>query len=359
LIIGKQVRYGDDWVEDADHDFKVNTERFMKTHTFVQGMTGSGKTNLILKIIDELVQERPEVQLLFFDDQEEFTLVPRRYSNVITISKEKTPKVFTVEHAYELGLQTRRKGQSLVLNLSGFKEQGEKETYVKNFLEGFYSEKKKIGTPCLLIIDEADLFVPTRSKRKNVVSRDVIVDYCKRARKLNISVLLATQFSSSVEIDARREMENFFIGRTKERRDRSAVCEMLGDNSIFDDLGWGLKQGQFYVRGDALTHQLKLIQTDVTEIDKKLAGVKEEESLTDLSQIYEKSVTEHNDLTLVEMLRQQLGKVENELRISKSKELTDEIRQHLIDMGYNDGIRKAKEQYEAENGRFTKFMRKI
>jgi len=354
LIIGKDITK-----EDQSVDFELHVPTFLKTHTFLQSITGHGKTNLILNVVDGLIQERPDIQLVFLDDQEEFTFIPRKYKNVILISKERTPNIFTTKHAFELGKQSRKNGQSLVLKLSDFAKSEDKELFVANFLEGFKSEGKKIGTPCLLIIDEADLFVPTRSKRKNVVSRDPIIWYCKRARKLNISVLLATQYSSAVDIDARREMENYFIGKTKQRTDRNAVCEMLGDNSIFDNLGWGLKKGQFYVRGDALSKDLTLLLTKETKIEKRLAGVDEEKSYSDLSKIYEESITGHQNLSLIEMLQKKINDLEKELTVTKSKELTDEIRKHLIDMGFNEGLKKAKEQYETDKGKFTRFVEKL
>ncbi len=177
MIIGKEVKLGDNFVQEIGKDFDVNTDQLMKYHAFVQGQTGSGKTNVILELIDKLVAERPEMQLVIIDDQEEFTFLPRYFSNVIEISKKKTPKVFNKEHAWQLGIQSRRKTQSLVINLSGFKERADREKYVEKFLDGFWSDKKEDeGIPCLLVIDEADLFVPSRSKRKNVSSRDIIVE---------------------------------------------------------------------------------------------------------------------------------------------------------------------------------------
>ncbi len=353
MIIGKDITE-----EGQSIDFNLDVKTLMQTHTFLQAITGHGKTNLILNLVDGLIQQRPDIQLVFLDDQEEFTFIPKKYRHVILISKERTPKVFTPKLAFELGKQSRRNGQSLVIKLSDFTKPEDKELFVANFLNGFKSEGKKIGTPCLLVIDEADIFCPTVSKAKNVVSRDPIIWYCKRARKLNISVIIATQYSSAVHIDARREMENYFIGKTKQRTDRKAVCEMLGDNSIFDDLGWGLKKGQFYVRGDALSKDLKKLQTVESKIEKKIAGIEEDDS-SSLSEIYEESVLQHNDLTVIEMLQKKLTETEKELTISKSKELTDEIRKNLIDRGFNEGLKKAKEQYEQDKGKLTRFMEKL
>lgn len=360
MIIGNQVNYTDDWKQEVNEvaDFELNVPTFMKTHTFLQAMTGSGKTNLILELSDGLMQERKDTQFIFFDEQEEFTGIPKKYKNVVLISSKDTPKVFTTGHAYELGLQSRRTGQSLVIKLADFKQQKDKELFVANFLEGYKSEGKKYGTPCVIVIDEADLFVPTLSKAKNVASREPIIWYCKRARKLNISIVLATQYSSAIHIDARREMENYFIGRTKQRSDRKAVCEMLGENSIFDTLGWGLKKGQFFVRGDALSQHLMLIQTKESDITKKEAGV-DEKSTSSLSKIYEQSITEHSELTVLEMLQKKVAELEKELVVAKSKELTDDMRKNLIDMGYNEGLQKGIEQEREGKGKFTKFVEKL
>ncbi len=85
---------------------------------------------------------------------------------------------------------------------------------------------------------------------------------------------MSTPYSSEVEIRARRECANRFIGKTTELRDRRAVTEMLGDPKILDSL-WDLEVGQFYVRGDALTTQLSKIQVDFSEIVKVEAGVQQ------------------------------------------------------------------------------------
>jgi len=85
---------------------------------------------------------------------------------------------------------------------------------------------------------------------------------------------LSTQFSSEVEIRARRECANRIIGKTTELRDRRAVAEMLGDRSILDEL-WELEVGQFFVRGDALTPKLSKIQVHVSDIKKLELEVKE------------------------------------------------------------------------------------
>ncbi len=95
MIIGKDITE-----EDQSVDFELDVPTFLKTHTFLQSITGHGKTNLILNVVDGLIQERPDIQLVFLDDQEEFTFIPKKYKNIILISKDRTPNIFTTKHAF-------------------------------------------------------------------------------------------------------------------------------------------------------------------------------------------------------------------------------------------------------------------
>ena len=94
MIIGKDFTDGEQVA-----DFNLDVSTFLKTHTFLQSITGHGKTNLTLNVVDGLINERPDIQFAFLDDLEEFTFIPKKYKNIILISKQKTPDIFTTGHA--------------------------------------------------------------------------------------------------------------------------------------------------------------------------------------------------------------------------------------------------------------------
>jgi len=73
-------------------DFELDLKTLLNTHTFIQGQTGSGKTSLILKIVEEVRKARPDIQMIFLDDQEEFTEIPLQYPKIKLISRDTTPK---------------------------------------------------------------------------------------------------------------------------------------------------------------------------------------------------------------------------------------------------------------------------
>ena len=45
-------------VIDSNEEFSLEMSKFFKTNTFIQGMTRSGKTNLILKIVEGMTIEK-------------------------------------------------------------------------------------------------------------------------------------------------------------------------------------------------------------------------------------------------------------------------------------------------------------
>lgn len=262
MIIGKNL--------EDNSDFDVVLPTLLRTHTFIEGMTGSGKTSLIIKIVEGIKKKRPDVQMVFVDDQEEFTGIPVLYPNFKLISRNATPKIFTLDHAKYIGEQTRRLGISVVLKLNDFEEANDREGFLAEFLRGFKYVEKEVGKPAIVFIDEADQYCPSKSNRANISSRYPIVNLTKRARKQNISIVLSTQYLSEVDIRARRECANRIVGKTTELRDRRIVAELLGDKSVTDEL-FDLRAGHFFVRGEAFKAGISRIYVEESNISRRQA----------------------------------------------------------------------------------------
>lgn len=309
-------------------DFNLDLSALLRTHTFIQGMTGSTKTNLILKLVELVKKERPDVQMVFLDDQEEYTEIPNVFKDFKLIDSDF--KFFSIERAQDIGEQSRRLGRSIVVKLDEFDDHGDREKFVAEFIKGFASLGKEVGKPVILFIDEADQYCPTKSNRSNIPSRYPIINMMKRARKQNISIVLATQFLSEVEIRARRECANRICGKTTELRDRRIVAELLADTKIADEL-FDLRKGEFYVRGEMFPKGISKIHVEKSEITKKEAGVatvkptKTVQNLDDL--ILESAVDKRTDQTLdssivagkVIILEEQIADLKKQLAEEKIK----------------------------------------
>lgn len=322
---------------EDNSDFELDLKILLKTHTFIQGMTGSGKTSLILKLVEQVKKERPDVQMVFLDDQEEFTEIPNQFDGFKLISRGTTPKIFTLDHANDIGKQTRRLGMSVVINLHDFEDQSDREEFVGEFLRGFSSIGKEIGTPAIVFIDEADVYVPTKSNKANIPSRYPIVNLTKRARKQNIAIMLSTQYLSEVDIRARRECANRIVGKTTELRDRRTVSELLGDPKIADEL-FDLTAGNFFVRGEIFQKGISKIYVEESKITRKEAGVAHEEVKQSDYDVFEEAVENKNEQNLVEILDEKIANLEKQLADQKVK----------TDQAYSEGFLKADQQWRSK-----------
>lgn len=272
MILGKDI--------ETNEDFVIFANTLLKSHTFMNGVTGSGKTNTILKIIEmmktaEFKARFHEIQIILISVKDDYVLVPKHYNNFILFSKSQYPQIFDVTLAFEVGQRARETSLSMVIKTSDFNTLKERQEFVGRFMEGFRSIKLEKANPVLFVIDESDVFVEN-TRTKNHPSRDIIIDATERARSEGISLLLATQYATQVHPWARANCSNRIVGLTVELIYRKTVAEMLGDKSLADGL-WNLKTGQFYFRGHAFPSGLHLVQVDRSVIEMPQAGIQYKE----------------------------------------------------------------------------------
>jgi len=311
------LKIGTNLVDESD--FELDLKIYKKTHTFIQAMTGGGKTSLILKLEQESRKADPDMQTVYLDDQEEFTDIPKMFSNFRLISKDTMPKIFTVNHAKGLGIQVRRLGLSVVVDLHQFKVKADRTAFVAGFLEGFMSVGKEVGTPAKIIIDEADQYCPRIDKKITTESKEQIIDVAKRGRKYNITIVIATQYLSEVDISARRECANRIVGKATEPSDRRVVKGLMGLTQKQADELFDFTAGNFYVRGEMFVKGVSRIFVPESEITRKQAGVVPTATVKSLDDILERAVENKTDQTLVEVLQLKIGDLEKQLAQEKIK----------------------------------------
>ena len=334
-------------VIETNEPFAIKTPIFLKTHTLLQAITGGGKTGLILKIIEELrspesVAKYGYIPIVMSDDSGEFLKIPEYYNDFVVLDKKHYGEIFNINDAFELGKKTRQLGISVILKMNDIGDRKDQEFFMAEFIKGFRSVGREDWKPCLLIIDEAELFVPTTSKRKNVASREQLIDACKRAKKENIAILLATQFASDIHIDARRELANRIIGKTVELADRRLVADMLGDRSLVDKL-WGLKVGEFYMRGDALSHNLLHVQVDESKIATPDVGIKiKVQDNKIVGDVLKTALSHEGQEPLVISLQRKIDRQTDEITELKENEFTLEWQKKIFDEGYAEALTDSK-----------------
>jgi hypothetical protein len=110
-------------------------------------------------------------------------------------------------------------------------------------LGGIYQEVAARRTPYLLIVEEADRFVPQAGERLPILG-----EVARRGRKRGLGLLLATQRPSLVDKNVLSQCTNQLIGRLLIQNDLQAVAQFFPGHGLPKQLT-GLAPGMFYALG--------------------------------------------------------------------------------------------------------------
>jgi hypothetical protein len=335
-------------------DYHINDTELLNNNTFVTGITRSGKTNLILKLIEivrseEFKAKHGEVPIIIFDTDGEYLNVPKIQSDFVLFENEgKYAEIFNIENAKSLAQTVRNDLLSIVIKLTDFANREDREKFVAEFIRGLRTDEREDWHPMLVLIDEADLFIPTVSKQKNSHSRFELIECAKRGLKEGISMFVATQTASSVHIDLRRQCFNQIMGGQAERSDRRVASEMLDNPDVFNKL-WNLKRGEFFVRGRAFTNTATLVQVDKASIDTPTIGIKIESKSKETVQEFVVNRMQGSTKNLIETYEEKIAKLQDEIKILNTTQWTQQKQQSAYDEGKFDGRLQTQDEYKKKS----------
>jgi len=205
----------------------------------ILGIRGSGKTNTGVVIVEGLLEEsRPMVVIDPLDvwwGLRSSTGGSRAGFKVVVCGGEHgdlplaegdgaTLADFVVEHQVPLVLSLRHLRKAA------------QQRFVTSFAEQLYHRKgeTKHRVPLLVVIDEADSFVPQRVGGNEARMVGAIEDLVRRGRSAGIGVLMISQRAASINKDVLTQIELLIAHRHTSPQDRSALKAWIEAN---DDAG--------------------------------------------------------------------------------------------------------------------------
>jgi DNA helicase HerA-like ATPase len=232
--------------------FEIDLQSLATTRLFIQGTSGSGKSYLLRKILEET---HAVVQHFVIDPDGEFRTLRERFDYVLVgAGGDTTPDPATAER---LALRLRELGASVILDLYELEREAQDE-FVARFLEGLMRAPKSPERPALVVVDEVDKFAPNRSGSD---AAKAVINVACRGRKRGYAIIPATQRISKVHKDVVAECLNKLIGLTDLDIDRKRVAEELGFETRAErDSLKRLQPGEFYAYGPALGRELALVR---------------------------------------------------------------------------------------------------
>ncbi|MDQ0391184.1 helicase HerA domain-containing protein [Labrys monachus] len=246
----------------------LDIEELLATRLLVQGNSGSGKSHLLRRLLE---QSAPHVQQVIIDPEGEFASLSDRYGHVV-IDGERS--LAELEH---IAQRIRQHRASAVLVLESLDAEMQMRAAAA-FLNALFDAERDFWFPMLVVVDEAQLFAPAASgevsEEARKVSLGAMTNLMCRGRKRGLAGIIATQRLAKLAKNVAAEASNFLMGRTFLDIDMARAADLLGLDRRQAETFRELQRGQFVALGPALSRRPLPIRVGPVETRPRVATPK-------------------------------------------------------------------------------------
>jgi len=226
-------------------DVFIDAQEFVTGRTCVIGQSGSGKSYLIAVLCEQLLQNN--IAFCIVDTEGEYFSLKEKFQ-LLWVGGEEADVSIDLDF-YDLITKSIKDNVSLILDVSDVLDQ---RKVVSDFAGKLYEIESQVKQPYLLIIEEADRFVPqSKDSLKN------IEEISKRGRKRGLGLLVATQRPSLVNKNVLSQCGNQLIGKLTTENDLKAVDLFFVDRKELEQLP-KLNTGEFFVMGNVVKEKTRM-----------------------------------------------------------------------------------------------------
>ncbi|WGR92658.1 ATP-binding protein [Bradyrhizobium sp. ISRA443] len=228
----------------------LDLEELLATRLLVQGNSGSGKSHLLRRLLE---QSAPWVQQTIVDPEGDFVTLAERFGHLVIDAEDHTERGLQVA-----GERARIHRVSTVLNLEGLDAENQMRRAAA-YLSGLFEIARDHWYPMLVVVDEAQLFAPAIagevSDEARKLSLGAMTNLMCRGRKRGLAGVIATQRLAKLAKNVAAEASNFLMGRTFLDIDMARAADLLGMERRQAEAFRDLERGQFMALGPALSRR--------------------------------------------------------------------------------------------------------
>lgn len=228
----------------------LDLEELLATRLLVQGNSGSGKSHLLRRLLE---QSAPWVQQTIIDPEGDFVTLAEQFGHLVIEAEDHTERGLQAA-----GERARIHRVSTVLNLEGLDAENQMRRAAA-FLGGLFEAARDHWYPMLVVVDEAQLFAPAVagevSDEARKLSLGAMTNLMCRGRKRGLAGVIATQRLAKLAKNVAAEASNFLMGRTFLDIDMARAADLLGMERRQADAFRDLERGQFMALGPALSRR--------------------------------------------------------------------------------------------------------
>ncbi|MDQ2106614.1 ATP-binding protein, partial [Azospirillum isscasi] len=228
----------------------LDLEELLATRLLVQGNSGSGKSHLLRRLIE---QSARWVQQAVIDPEGDFVTLAERFGHIVVDADEHSEAALQ-----SVAARVRQHRVSVVLNLEGLDAEMQMR-HAAAFLGGLFDADRDHWYPMLVVVDEAQLFAPSAagevSDEARKVSLGAMTNLMCRGRKRGLAGVIATQRLAKLAKNVAAEASNFLMGRTFLDIDMARAADLLGMERRTAEMFRDLERGHFIALGPAISRR--------------------------------------------------------------------------------------------------------
>ncbi|MDA8232446.1 MAG: ATP-binding protein [Magnetospirillum sp.] len=228
----------------------LDLEELLATRLLVQGNSGSGKSHLLRRLVE---QSAAWVQQAILDPEGDFVTLAEAFGHVVIDAALHTESA--LQH---IASRVRQHRVSVVLNLENLETERQMR-HAAAFLGGLFDADRDHWHSMLVVVDEAQLFAPAAagdvSDEARKASLGAMTNLMCRGRKRGLAGIIATQRLAKLAKNVAAEASNFLMGRTFLDIDMARAADLLGMERRQAETFRDLQRGHFVALGPALARR--------------------------------------------------------------------------------------------------------
>lgn len=228
---------------------RLDIEELLATRLLVQGNSGSGKSHLLRRLLE---QSAKWVQQVVVDPEGDFVTLADAFGHVVVDANRSEGELIGVAG------RIRQHRVSCVLTLEGL-EIDDQMRAAATFLNALFDAEREFWFPVLVVVDEAQMFAPSAAGEVAEDARrsslGAMTNLMCRGRKRGLAGVIATQRLAKLAKNVAAEASNFLMGRTFLDIDMARAADLLGMDRRQAEQFRDLKRGSFVALGPALSRR--------------------------------------------------------------------------------------------------------
>lgn len=239
-------------------------EELLATRLLVQGNSGSGKSHLLRRLLEE---SAAMVQQVVIDPEGDFTSLAEKFGHIVIDGAAYSPAEIDA-----LAHRIREHRASVVLALEGL-EVEQQIRCAAQFITALFEAPREHWYPALVVVDEAQMFAPSVAgeiaEDTRRMTLGAMTNLMCRGRKRGLAGIVATQRLAKLAKNVAAEASNFLMGRTFLDIDMVRAADLLGMERRQAERIRELERGYFLALGPAISRRPVAVKIGPVQSGKK------------------------------------------------------------------------------------------